>query len=129
MVRLQARLQPLLALFLVACLFLQTTEASLGDRLPEFRDCVKVGERIEMLGVFLFRFYARPHSPHVRMPARDTALYLYILYYAASNLVVLHISLLVLSIVQCYLFIYLYIARETMQFKTDHVWKLTDMHA
>ncbi|KAI1248429.1 hypothetical protein MGN70_009627 [Eutypa lata] len=45
MVRLQARLQPLLALFLVACLFLQTTEASLGDRLPEFRDCVKICTR------------------------------------------------------------------------------------
>ncbi|RYP87361.1 hypothetical protein DL769_000565 [Monosporascus sp. CRB-8-3] len=35
----------LLVLLLVLCLFLRTTEASLGDRLPEFKQCVKVCER------------------------------------------------------------------------------------
>ncbi|KAK9773513.1 putative Post-GPI attachment to proteins factor 3 [Seiridium cardinale] len=39
---LRTRIPPLLAVFLVACLLLSTAEASLGDRLPEFRECVEL---------------------------------------------------------------------------------------
>lgn len=31
---------------LIACLLLQTAEASLGDRLPEFRECVEVRDAL-----------------------------------------------------------------------------------
>ncbi|KAK8019536.1 hypothetical protein PG990_004674 [Apiospora arundinis] len=43
--RLYARIPRLIAALLVLCLLLHTAQASTGDRLPEFRECVKICER------------------------------------------------------------------------------------